>query len=127
VLDAAVRECHQPHVHTGSSDVTNNGAPRSWARISMVALLLEKRFYTPGLQKIFLLPRLKIFLVLVSNRLVLLTGTKYIFWVSLKRTHHCSSQMCVVDRMVTCVRAKLRDLEFESYIPHIFFICYAIL
>lgn len=29
--------------------------------------------------------------------------------------------------MVTRVRAKVRDLEFESHNPHFFFICYAFL
>lgn len=29
--------------------------------------------------------------------------------------------MCVVGELVTRVRAKVRDLEFESYIPHIYF------
>lgn len=53
---------------------------------------------------------------------MLLTQTKDVSMVSLKRKHLYPSQMCVVGGMVTRVRVEIRDLKFESHIPHIFFL-----
>lgn len=31
--------------------------------------------------------------------------------------------MCIVGEMVTRVRTEVRDLKFESHIPHIYLVC----